>query len=78
MGRARRIETLRACGTTHVHDITNTWASVEPLLHSGMHGCVYLEAPALWTDAQLEPMGLKVHRHLKAGAVHAHLLKRLG
>ena len=41
-------------------------------------GFVYLEAPVLWTDAQLEMIGLKVHRHLKAGAVHAHLLKRLG
>jgi 16S rRNA G966 N2-methylase RsmD len=41
-------------------------------------GFVYLEAPALWTDAQLEGAGLKVHRHLKAGAVHAHLLRRLG
>lgn len=41
-------------------------------------GFVYLEAPTLWTDAQLESAGLKVHRHLKAGAVHAHLLKRLG
>ena len=40
-------------------------------------GFVYLEAPALWTDEQLAPWGLVVHRHLKAGAVHAHLL-RLG
>ena len=39
-------------------------------------GFVYLEAPVLWTDAQLEPLGLTVHRHLKAGAVHAHLLKK--
>ena len=37
-------------------------------------GWVYLEAPKAWTDAMLEPMGLVVHRHLKAGAVHAHLL----
>ena len=43
-----------------------------------LDGYVYLEAPILWTDAQLESAGLKVHRHLKAGAVHAHLLKRLG
>ncbi len=43
-----------------------------------LDGFVYLEAPVLWTDAQLESCGLKVHRHLKAGAVHAHLLKRLG
>ena len=40
-------------------------------------GFVYLEAPTLWTDAQLESAGLKLHRHLKAGAVHAHLLKHL-
>ncbi len=41
------------------------------------HGFVYLEAPIRWSDAQLESAGLQVHRHLKAGAVHAHLLKRL-
>jgi 16S rRNA (guanine966-N2)-methyltransferase len=41
-------------------------------------GFVYLEAPILWTNAQLESAGLQVHRHLKAGAVHAHLLKRIG
>jgi 16S rRNA (guanine(966)-N(2))-methyltransferase RsmD len=37
-------------------------------------GRVYLEAPVLWTDAQLAPWGLRVERHLKAGAVHAHVL----
>ena len=41
-------------------------------------GFVYLEAPVRWTDEQLASAGLKVHRHLKAGAVHAHLLTRLG
>ncbi len=41
-------------------------------------GFVYLEAPVRWTDEQLLNAGLQVHRHLKAGAVHAHLLKRLG
>ena len=40
-------------------------------------GFVYLEAPVKWTDAQLESAGLTLHRHLKAGAVHAHLLKRI-
>jgi 16S rRNA (guanine966-N2)-methyltransferase len=39
-------------------------------------GFVYLEAPVRWTDELLELTGLKVARHLKAGAVHAHLLKR--
>ena len=43
-----------------------------------LEGFVYLEAPVLWTDEQLAGAGLQVHRHLKAGAVHAHLLKRLG
>ncbi len=38
-------------------------------------GYVYLEAPKAWTDALLNPMGWAVHRHLKAGAVHAHLLR---
>ena len=38
-------------------------------------GFVYLEAPRAWTDAELAPWGLAVHRHLKAGAVHAHLLR---
>ena len=38
-------------------------------------GLVYLEAPVKWTDAQLASAGLMLHRHLKAGAVHAHLLK---
>ncbi len=38
-------------------------------------GFVYLEAPVAWTDATLEPFGLVVYRHLKAGAVHAHLLR---
>ena len=40
-------------------------------------GFVYLEAPRKWTDEQLQSAGLHVHRHLKAGMVHAHLLKRI-
>jgi 16S rRNA G966 N2-methylase RsmD len=40
-------------------------------------GFVYLEAPVAWTDEQLAPVGLTLHRHLKAGAVHAHLLRRI-
>jgi 16S rRNA (guanine966-N2)-methyltransferase len=39
-------------------------------------GLVYLEAPTAWDDAALAPYGLAVLRHLKAGAVHAHLLRR--
>ena len=39
-------------------------------------GWVYLEAPEAWTDEALASLGLQVMRHLKAGAVHAHLLQR--
>lgn len=39
-------------------------------------GQIYLEAPVAWDDAKLAPFGLRLHRHLKAGAVHAHLLVR--
>ena len=38
-------------------------------------GWVYLEAPTAWDDAALVDAGLAPHRHLKAGAVHAHLLR---
>ena len=41
------------------------------------HDCfIYLEAPQAWDDAQLAPLGLVRYRHLKAGAVHAHLLQK--
>lgn len=39
-------------------------------------GWLYLEAPAAWSAAQADAAGLQLHRHLKAGAVHAHLLNR--
>ena len=40
-------------------------------------GWIYLEAPAVWGDDVLAPLGLQQHRHLKAGTVHAHLLRRI-
>lgn len=39
-------------------------------------GRIYLEAPTAWDEALLAPLGLVLQRHLKAGAVHAHLLAR--
>ena len=38
-------------------------------------GFVYLEADREFTAAELAPLGLVVHRHLRAGQVHAHLLR---
>lgn len=45
-----------------------------PALAEG--GQIYLEAPTAWDDRLLAPFGLAVHKHLRAGAVHAHLLRR--
>ncbi|MDP9900609.1 RsmD family RNA methyltransferase [Variovorax ginsengisoli] len=38
-------------------------------------GAVYLEAPRKWSDEELAAYGLESYRYLKAGAVHAHLLR---
>jgi 16S rRNA G966 N2-methylase RsmD len=38
-------------------------------------GQIYLEAAKAWSADELGALGLRVARHLKAGAVHAHLLQ---
>jgi len=38
-------------------------------------GFVYLESPQPCTDASTSGLGLAVHRHARAGQVHAHLLR---
>lgn len=54
----------------------------EPALKAAMTalsegGFIYLEAPEAWGEERLQEMGLELHRYLKAGAVHAHLLRKL-
>ena len=39
-------------------------------------GRVYLEAPETWTAERLAALGWEAERHLRAGVVHAHLLRR--
>jgi len=39
-------------------------------------GWLYLESPHPWSEAQLAPLGLELVRQMRAGAVHAHLLRR--
>ncbi len=56
------------------HYATALKAAVRALAPQGF---VYLEAPTAWDDEALAPLGLALHRHLKAGAVHAHLLRAL-
>ena len=48
------------------------WRGAMPLLRPG--GWLYLEAPA---QSSLQAPGLLLHRHLKAGAAHAHLWKSI-
>jgi 16S rRNA (guanine(966)-N(2))-methyltransferase RsmD len=40
-------------------------------------GSLYLEAPTAWSEESLTSLGLHLHRYMKAGAVHAHLLRRI-
>ena len=47
-------------------------AAARPLLVPG--GWVYLEAPRMWTDGELETLGWQALKRGKAGAVHHHLL----
>jgi 16S rRNA (guanine966-N2)-methyltransferase len=39
-------------------------------------GFIYLEAPSAWDGEALARYGLEPVRHMKAGAVHGHLLRR--
>lgn len=53
---------------------------VEPALRAACSaltadGFIYLEAPVRWADERIASFGLIVYRYLKAGAVHAHLLR---
>lgn len=53
----------------------------EPALKAALRavpvgGWIYLEAPVAWPAETLRAWGLHCQRHLKAGAVHAHLLQR--
>ena len=53
-------------------------AALRAVAHAvAVGGYIYLEAPGAWGEEQLAPLGLTLHRHLKAGAVHAHLLRRV-
>ena len=50
-------------------------AAAAPALAAG--GAIYLEAPSEWKGDAVARHGLEVARHLKAGMVHGHLLRRI-
>ncbi|KQX89046.1 RsmD family RNA methyltransferase [Variovorax sp. Root473] len=59
----------------------DTVALYEPALRAAaralhVDGTIYLEAPRRWAAEELAALGLVEFRYLKAGAVHAHLLRR--
>jgi 16S rRNA (guanine(966)-N(2))-methyltransferase RsmD len=52
-----------------------------PALAASLHcvvpqGWIYLEAPAPFDAASLAERGLELYRHARAGAVHAHLIRK--
>jgi 16S rRNA (guanine(966)-N(2))-methyltransferase RsmD len=49
-------------------------AAAAPALRPG--GWLYLETPCAWAESAWTDLGLTLYRHLKAGAVHAHLLMK--
>jgi 16S rRNA (guanine966-N2)-methyltransferase len=52
-------------------------AALRAAVHAvAVGGYIYLEAPSASQEDQLTALGLTLHRHLKAGTVHAHLLQR--
>lgn len=79
------VATLRQCAAASLDlvllDPPFDSALFQPALQAaaqavGPQGWVYLEAPQAWDEAALAPLGLALHRHLRAGAVHAHLLRQ--
>jgi len=78
-GIAQGTAELKACGTTHVGDITHTWLSVEPLLASGLRGIVYLEVLGLERETALERLRQaqsaidEARRHPDYGAIQVGL-----
>lgn len=79
------VAALRHCAPASLHlvflDPPFDGALFEPALAAAAQavaaqGFIYLEAPQAWDEAALAELGLAVHRHLKAGAVHAHLLQK--
>lgn len=72
------IEALKACGTTHVHDITHSWLSVDHLLNSGLQGCVYLEVLGQKRESALKRMKEATRRIMDLRRTHEDSPMRVG
>jgi len=49
-------------------------AAARPVVRA--QGFIYLEAAEAWDSEALGRHGMELHRHMRAGAVHGHLLRR--
>lgn len=56
------IDALKLCGTTHVCDVTASWASVQPLQESGLNGTVFMEVLGFNKPHGLEKLEHAVNR----------------
>ena len=70
-GAAAAVEAAGAGADVLVLERSGSWGGAAAMAG----GFIYLETPQRWDDAALDALGLAAHRHLKAGAVHAHLLR---
>lgn len=89
---AGNVEVRRGDGITALRTVPGTWdlVLIDPPFEAGLfdaalaagagaltaNGRLYMEAPEAWDEARLLALGWKLERHLRAGAVHAHLLSR--
>jgi len=89
---AGNVEVRRGDGITALRTVPGTWdlVLIDPPFEAGLfdaalsagagaltpNGRLYMEAPEAWDGARLAALGWKLERHLRAGAVHAHLLSR--
>ena len=78
------VAAIRQAGSASLHVIFLDPPFDAPLFEPAVAACaralapggfVYLEAPSKWSGDQFNDAGLVLHRYLKAGAVHAHLLR---
>lgn len=89
---ATDVEVRRGDGIAALRQSPGTWdlVLVDPPFEAGLFdaalqagaaalsplGRLYMEAPESWDADRLAVLGWLLERHLKAGAVHAHLLSR--
>jgi 16S rRNA (guanine966-N2)-methyltransferase len=89
---ASEVEVRRGDGIAALRQSPGSWdlVLIDPPFEAGLFdaalqagaaalapsGRLYMEAPETWDNDRLAALGWQLERHVKAGAVHAHLLSR--